>query len=110
MTTIKNALDAIVSKIDAHTADYFVAKYGQNGANEWIDRRLVHIDERRKFFVLVRDGSVLAFIDKRTGDIYKPASFKAPAKGIRGNLLNDDGGLSAFQFGCLGLTYVVYTK
>ena len=31
-----------------------------------------------------RDGrSVFMFIDKETGAVYKPASFKAPAKGIR---------------------------
>jgi hypothetical protein len=35
--------------------------------------------------VLVR--SIHAFIDKKTGDVYKPASIKAPAKGIRYNLL-----------------------
>ena len=31
--------------------------------------------------------SVHAFIDKKTGSVYKPASFKAPAKGQRYNLL-----------------------
>ena len=30
--------------------------------------------------------SVHAFIDKKTGDVFKPASFKAPAKGVRFNL------------------------
>tara|TARA_B100000925_G_C21966968_1_gene456020 strand:+ start:432 stop:893 length:462 start_codon:yes stop_codon:yes gene_type:complete len=27
-----------------------------------------------------------AFIDKKTGEVYKPASYKAPAKGVRFNL------------------------
>ena len=31
--------------------------------------------------------SVHAFIDKKTGSVFKPASFKAPAKGERYNLL-----------------------
>ncbi len=31
--------------------------------------------------------SVHAFIDKKTGEVYKPASFKAPAKHVRFNLL-----------------------
>ena len=31
--------------------------------------------------------SVHAFIDKKTGEVYKPASIKAPAKGGRFNLL-----------------------
>ena len=32
--------------------------------------------------------SVHAFVDKKTGEVYKPASFKAPAKIVRFNLLN----------------------
>jgi hypothetical protein len=33
--------------------------------------------------------SVHAFIDKKTGDIYKPASWNAPAKHVRFNIYND---------------------
>ena len=30
-----------------------------------------------------RDGSVHAFIDRQTGEVYKPASWKSPAKHVR---------------------------
>ena len=33
-----------------------------------------------------RAGSVTAFIDKNTGEVYKPASWKAPAKNVRFDL------------------------
>lgn len=33
--------------------------------------------------------SVHAFVDKKTGDVLKSASFKAPAKGVRFNLLDE---------------------
>lgn len=33
--------------------------------------------------------SVHAFVDRETGYVYKPASWRAPAKGIRYNLLDD---------------------
>ena len=33
-----------------------------------------------------RQGSVTAFIDKQTGEVYKPASWKAPAKHVRYDL------------------------
>ena len=33
-----------------------------------------------------RKGSVTAFIDKNTGEVYKPASWKAPAKHVRYDL------------------------
>ena len=46
----------------------------------------------RKYHKLMQcvDGqteSVHAFIDKKTGEVYKAASIKAPAKGVRFNLL-----------------------
>ena len=30
-----------------------------------------------------REGSVHAFVDKETGQVYKPASWRAPAKHVR---------------------------
>ena len=45
-----------------------------------------------KIFHITNPGgskSVHMFIDMVTGDCFKPASYKAPAKGIRYNLLND---------------------
>ena len=38
-----------------------------------------------------REGSVHAFVDKNTGEVYKPASYKAPAKHVRYDLriIND---------------------
>ena len=33
--------------------------------------------------------SIHTFIDKKTGEVYKPASFKAPAKHVRYKLLDD---------------------
>ena len=38
--------------------------------------------------------SAYGFVDKTTGDLYKAASWKAPAKHIRGNI-NDESGLNA---------------
>ena len=35
-----------------------------------------------------RDTTVHAFIDRKTGEVYKPASWKAPAKHVRFNLSN----------------------
>ena len=34
--------------------------------------------------------AVSFFVDRATGDIYKPASFRAPAKGVRGNIFKSD--------------------
>ena len=51
------------------------------------------IEEARKYlkiWMITESGSrsIHAFIDKKTGSVYKPASTKAPAKGERFNVLD----------------------
>ena len=55
-----------------------------------------YIESGRKYHKIVMETesqsrSVHAFVDKKTGEVYKPASFKAPAKIVRYNLclIND---------------------
>ena len=36
-----------------------------------------------KYYQQYSDGSVHAFVDKETGEVYKPASWRAPAKHVR---------------------------
>ena len=50
-----------------------------------------YIEEGRKYFKIIMETnygsrSVHAFVDKKTGEVYKSASFKAPAKGVRYDL------------------------
>lgn len=40
------------------------------------------------------NSDLYCFIDKTTGDILKPASWKAPAKHARGNIFSSDSGMS----------------
>ena len=48
------------------------------------------IETGRKYHKIIMDAngsrSVHAFIDKKTGEVYKSASWKAPAKGVRYDL------------------------
>ena len=46
--------------------------------------------EKSKYYGQYRDGSVHAFVDKKTGQVYKPASWAAPAKHIRFTFQNVD--------------------
>ena len=50
-----------------------------------------YIEEGRKYHKIIMETgagsrSVHAFVDKKNGDLYKAASFKSPAKGVRFNL------------------------
>ena len=46
--------------------------------------------EKSKYYGQYRDGSVHCFVDKETGDVYKQASWSAPAKHIRFTFQNVD--------------------
>ena len=54
-----------------------------------------YIDSGRKYHKVIHktmdngSQSVHAFVDKKTGEVYKPASWKAPAKIVRYNLLDE---------------------
>ena len=45
--------------------------------------------EKSKYFGQYRDGSVHCFVDKETGDVYKAASWRSPAKHIRFSFQNE---------------------
>jgi hypothetical protein len=51
------------------------------------------IEEGKKYHkvIMIAHGSrsVHCFVNKNTGEVYKSASWKAPAKGVRFNLLDD---------------------
>ena len=60
--------------------------------NRKTDDYKFYIESGRKYHKLIMETgggsrSVTAFIDKKTGSVYKPASWKSPAKHERYNLL-----------------------
>ncbi len=72
--------------IKALVDSYMRAGYNRTCAYEIETGRKYH-----KIIHLESSGgrSVHAFVDKSTGSVYKPASWRAPAKGIRYSLLDD---------------------
>ena len=65
-----------------------------------------YIESGRKYHKIIMEipnenrapsRSVHAFIDKKTGEVYKPASWKAPAKHVRYNLLMIDSREQCFE-------------
>lgn len=67
------------------------ADYDKNGASPNPQRFTVK--ESRKYLkVIMSDGfytSVHAFVDRENGNVFKPAGWKAPAKGVRYNLIEN---------------------
>ena len=68
----------------------------QNFTSEWSKDQLESLKNGRKYYKIMqrefdtfqdrnewREGSVHAFVDKNTGEVYKPASYNSPAKYVR---------------------------
>ena len=67
-------------------AEYIKADYNKYGYKSDYN---VTIKKGRKYYKVITDNSVHAFVDVNNGDVYKPASWNKPAKHVRFNLLQD---------------------
>lgn len=83
-------LTRINQLVDALIQNY--ADYTKGSKPEFIQNLAFDIVPGIKYYKLIaRDSgtSVHAFIHKQSGAVFKPASWKAPAKHVRYNLLDD---------------------
>ena len=91
----RNTIELNIRKYCLMLCDALLDNFkGKN--NRRSDDYKFYIESGRKYHKIVMETgagsrSVHAFVDKKTGDLYKPASFKAPAKHVRFNLciIND---------------------
>ena len=67
-------------------AEYIKADYNKYGYKSDYN---VTIKKGRKYYKVITENSVHAFVDVNNGDVYKPASWNTPAKHVRFNLLQD---------------------
>ena len=86
----RNTIELNVRKYCLMLCDCLLEDF-KRANNRKTDDYKFYIESGRKYHKLIMETgagsrSVHAFIDKKSGDVYKAASFKAPAKGIRFNL------------------------
>lgn len=69
---------------------------------------VIKVIEGKRFLKVVRvvqgQSSLHSFIELATGDVYKAASYKAPAKHVRGTIMTDETlkyGVNHFGVNCL---------
>jgi hypothetical protein len=68
--------------------NYILADYKATGFNQakHTSKDAFEIKVGSKFLRLFFGGSIWCFLEKKTGDIYMAATYKAPAKKARGNV------------------------
>ena len=86
----RNTIELNVRKYCLMLCDCLLEDF-KRANNRKTDEYKFYIESGRKYHKLIMETgagsrSVHAFVDKKTGDVYKPASFKAPAKHVRFNL------------------------
>ena len=86
----RNTIELNIRKYTLMLCDALVDNFKSSYPNS--DPYTFSVESGRKYHKIVMETesqsrSVHAFVDKKTGEVYKPASFKAPAKIVRYNLL-----------------------
>ena len=92
----RNTIELNVRKYTLMLCDALVDNFKSRNRGELAGRPAplykFYIESGRKYHKIIMETesgsrSVHAFVDKKTGELYKAASFKAPAKHVRFNLL-----------------------
>ena len=98
MTNVKNATISFVACCQNANNVYFAKHYTN------LKPCLFTLLPGRKFYKITTTNhggegqtSVFGFVDKTTGDIFKPASWNARAKHARGNVLSVGNGIEALD-------------
>jgi len=97
----RNTIELNVRKYCLMLCDCLLEDFKRVNNNRASDYKF-YIESGRKYHKLIMETgggsrSVHAFVDKKTGDVFKPASFKAPAKIVRYNLLRIESREQCFE-------------
>ena len=89
--TYTEAINKFVETIKVNSLEY----YKKTGLTHLVEKpEDVKINKGRRFDKIVKDTSVYCFVEKDTGFIFKPASWKAPQlktkKPVRGSIYDSD--------------------
>lgn len=105
MKATREAVQKFVERAQEMCRKQHARLYPKLVKNGWLPT--LEIMEGQRYYRIVHkdkpsspSGYAWCFIDKRSGDILKPAGWKGPAKHARGNIFADDGGMGGVsQYG-----------
>ena len=111
-TEVEDYVLQLADRLEAQYKEYHVrsiTKFSSDWANKQLESvkngtanlMRFNVIEGRKYWKIFsyeyddykgeyKQGSINCFVDKKTGDVFKPASYNKPAKHVRYNLLDED--------------------
>ena len=91
MTKLSTLIDNINNTQVVEQNVYKLAKCVDASYKQSYDYRTINCEVKKgkKYWKLIFDNSVHAFVDVNNGDVYKPASWNKPAPIVRYNLLDN---------------------
>ena len=91
MTQLSTLVNDINSQQTVEENVYKLAEYIKQDYNKYGYKSdyNVTIKKGRKYYKVITENSVHAFVDVNNGDVYKPASWNKPAAIVRYNLLTN---------------------
>ena len=92
MAQLKKEIGEFASRVQGLINEHYAESFPN------LTAPLVSVKFGRKYAKVIKNGSqtsVYGFVDAHTGDIYKAATWAAPAKHIRGSIFDGDGGMSS---------------
>lgn len=104
-----DCIDSMLIRINSHLSAYYKDAGLFESDPDYSQKQLWRAIEGKKYVKCVAGGSVLAFIDKETGDIFKPASWSTPATEVcAGNVKSERNGDEAINYSYGAHVFVSY--
>lgn len=99
----KDSTGLVMQAFLNHLGENFTSEYGYTHFSCDIGRKFIRIWGER---LGTDNRSAWAFIDRETGDVLKPATWRAPAKHARGNVYDGIEDTNAYGCGKYGPHYM----
>ena len=102
MTDLDTALQAFFEGVERIYGTYMAANFPNNPVEPFT------MTKGNRYAKINRGGSVHVFVDLDNGDVLKAASYRAPAKGARGNIYDDRNGLG--RINAYGVVAIILSR
>lgn len=107
-------LHKFINVVNQYVVNYYATElltHAQEFKDSQCANKIIRATNGRKYIKLSSNDTVFAFVEAATGNIFKPATFATPAKGVRGNINSPTFGVESLNFvPGTSLVHIYYAK